>query len=487
MLHNRLGKVLVAVALALPVGMAAGSVARTAEGTVDAPQRYRTLCAPCHGPQRYGGYAPPLIPATLRRKQDAVLQRTILEGLPQTQMQAFGKLLTPDEAKALVAWLRTPVGEISWTLDDIAASRQEPPPATEDARRDVVLNRAETVLVVERGTGEVVVLDGTDLEEAARFHVGRIHGGPKFTADYGTVLASTRDGTVVRYDLRERRLEAKVKVAVNTRNIAVSPDGAWAVAANQLPQNLVVLDGALKPVRVFPLPDKPSGVYHLPGSPSFLLTLRGQPSLYYLDYPSLRLREVTLPQPFEDFTFIPGRGQLLASARGGREIVLYDLQAERVLGRIATSGLPHLFSVTYFRRAGVLHAALNHIGEPTLSIVDLERFAIVKQFALAGAGYFVRTHPGTPYLWADTNTDTVQLVDKATLTLQARALRPAPGRKAMHVEFTADGAQALLSVWHPAGAVVIYDATTLAEQRRLPFNMPIGKYNARNKTHFPLD
>jgi hypothetical protein len=41
-------------------------------------------------------------------------------------------------------------------------------------------------------------------------------------------------------------------------------------------------------------------------------------------------------------------------------------------------------------------------------------------------------------------------------------------------------------LWHPQGAVVVYDAVAAKELRRLPFDMPIGKYNALNKTHFPL-
>jgi len=52
----------------------------------------------------------------------------------------------------------------------------------------------------------------------------------------------------------------------------------------------------------------------------------------------------------------------------------------------------------------------------------------------------------------------------------------------MHVEFTANGDRAMLSVWHAEGAVVVYDSTTRAELMRLPFAMPVGKYNAFNKT-----
>jgi hypothetical protein len=52
----------------------------------------------------------------------------------------------------------------------------------------------------------------------------------------------------------------------------------------------------------------------------------------------------------------------------------------------------------------------------------------------------------------------------------------------MHVEFTADGKTAFVSVRDPQGAVVVYDAVSLEEMARLPFSMPVGKYNAGNKT-----
>ena len=40
---------------------------------------------------------------------------------------------------------------------------------------------------------------------------------------------------------------------------------------------------------------------------------------------------------------------------------------------------------------------------------------------------------------------------------------------------------ALLSVWDPDGALVIYDSTTLEEVKRIPMNKPSGKYNVYNK------
>ena len=123
--------------------------------------------------------------------------------------------------------------------------------------------------MVERGTGSIAVLDGKTRRQMHKFTVGRIHGGPKFSQDYALVFAATRDGTLVKYDLGQGQVVAKVKVAVNTRNIAISPDGSLVVVANQLPQNLTILDGDLRPIRIIPLSGKPSAVYRMPGGGSF--------------------------------------------------------------------------------------------------------------------------------------------------------------------------------------------------------------------------
>jgi mono/diheme cytochrome c family protein len=460
--------------LSLAASVAAGPAAAEPRAV------YQEHCASCHGPERYGGYASPLIPGALERKSDAQLASAIRAGLANTQMPGFGEVLDEAAAQALVSYLREPVGPIRWGQGDIAASRIELPLAA--PRIPPEIRRENLILVVERGTASVSVLDGDSLGELDHFQVGRIHGGPKFDRKLRMVFAATRDGTLVKYDLAHGGLSAKVKVAVNTRNIAASPDGGLVVAANQLPAGLVVLDGDLRPLRVIPLAGQPSGVYAVPGRDRFLLTLRDVPRLLQLTLPELALREVELPEPFEDFVIVPGTRRIVASARGGSQLFLYDLDAETVEATLPTVGLPHLFSACFFERNGVPYAAFNHVGVPRLSIVDMRSFRIEKEIPLLGAGYFVRTHPGTPYLWVDTDSPQVQLVEKESLALLAKSLTPESGKKAMHVEFNAEGDWALVSVWHERGAVVVYDSRSLEEVARLPYAMPVGKYNAYNKT-----
>jgi hypothetical protein len=56
-----------------------------------------------------------------------------------------------------------------------------------------------------------------------------------------------------------------------------------------------------------------------------------------------------------------------------------------------------------------------------------------------------------------------------------------PGKTLAHIEFTKDGRYALASVWEMDGALIVYDATTLKEVKRLPMSKPVGKYNVWNK------
>jgi hypothetical protein len=72
------------------------------------------------------------------------------------------------------------------------------------------------------------------------------------------------------------------------------------------------------------------------------------------------------------------------------------------------------------------------------------------------------------------------VIDKRSLEVVAE-LRPAPGKTVAHIEFTADGRYALASVWEMDGALVVYDAATLKEVKRLPMKKPSGKYNVHNK------
>jgi hypothetical protein len=119
-----------------------------------------------------------------------------------------------------------------------------------------------------------------------------------------------------------------------------------------------------------------------------------------------------------------------------------------------------------------------------VSVIDLKTWKPVKEIPTLGPGFFLRSHENSRYAWVDAfnspRRDTVQVIDKATLEA-GRTLTPSPGKIAAHVEFTRDGRYALVSVWDMDGAIVVYDADTLEEVKRLPMVKPVGKYNVFNK------
>ena len=96
----------------------------------------------------------------------------------------------------------------------------------------------------------------------------------------------------------------------------------------------------------------------------------------------------------------------------------------------------------------------------------------------------MRSHERSRYAWVDVffgpDRDAVHVIDKSSLEI-VKTLRPAPGKVSAHVEFTRDGRYALLSIWDMDGALVVYDAQSLEEVKRIPMVKPSGKYNVYNK------
>jgi DNA-binding beta-propeller fold protein YncE len=147
-------------------------------------------------------------------------------------------------------------------------------------------------------------------------------------------------------------------------------------------------------------------------------------------------------------------------------------------------GLPHLGSGISWDYKGTPVLATPNLKEGVVSIIDMQTWKTIKRIDTAGPGFFMRSHENTAYAWVDAmmspRKDEIQILDKQKLAV-VKSLIPAPGKTAAHTEFTRDGKYALVSVWEMDGALVVYDATTFREIKRLPMKKPSGKYNVYNK------
>jgi hypothetical protein len=82
-------------------------------------------------------------------------------------------------------------------------------------------------------------------------------------------------------------------------------------------------------------------------------------------------------------------------------------------------------------------------------------------------------------MMSPTAKDTLTIIDKPRWSPWPRCASPAS--TLAHIEFTKDGRYALASVWETDGAIIVFDAQTLKEVKRLPMSKPVGKYNVWNK------
>ncbi|MCE8522042.1 c-type cytochrome [Ruegeria pomeroyi] len=491
--------------------------------TAGPAEDYAEFCASCHGAARLGGLGPALIPETLGRMRGPKVAAVIREGRTATQMPGFTDTLDETAIAALAEYVKEPLAEIpNWGEGEIMASRVLDGDYVAAAAPVWDADPMNITLVVETGDHHVSVLDGDTFEVLDRFETPfAVHGGPKFSPDGRYVFIMSRDGWVQKYDLWSLQQVGRVRAGLNSRNIAMSHDGKWLAVANYLPMSLTLLSTEdLSVAKVMKVtakdgtPSRVSAVYQAPQRQSFILALKDAPEIWevatdpdaepvYEGFIHSRekgmveaiasseglfaRRRIEISEPLDDFFFSDDYRNLIGAARDGVRGVVVNLNVGREIAELPLEGMPHLGSGISWARDGRRVMATPHLKEGKLSVIDTESWTRIATIPTEGPGFFLRSHENTPYFWADVffgpNKDAMHVIDKQSLEI-VRTLRPAPGKTVAHVEFTRDGKHALVSVWEEDGAVIVYDAATLEEVRRLPMKKPSGKYNVWNKITF---
>jgi mono/diheme cytochrome c family protein/WD40 repeat protein len=496
--------------------------AAAAHAAPDPELLYTTHCLSCHAPNRLGGMGPTLLPESLARLKKPEAVKIIADGMPASQMQPFKDILKPDEIKALSEWIYTP-NKIppKWDADDIKASHIVNAENVDLPNQPVFkADPSNVTLVVEHGDHHISVLDGDIMEPFHRFQTRyALHGGPKFTPDGRFVYWASRDGWITKYDLWNLKVVAEIRAGINTRNVAVSSDGQYVMVANYLPHSLVALSGKdLSLVKVIPVvaangkTSRVSAVYDARPRHSFVAALKDIPEVWEIPYDGrpvykglvhdyqykeaipepgpLPVRQIVVDDILDDFFFDQSYDYLLGASRENPKGQVIHLGAGRKVADLDIPGMPHLGSgITWdwTDKDGVVHPVMAspNLKDGHIQVIDMKTWKTLKVIPTAGPGFFLRSHENTPYAWADVffgkNREVMHVIDKRTLEIVAD-LKPEPGKTATHVEFDRYGKYALVSLWEMDGAVIVYDAKTLKEIKRLPMKRPVGKYNVWNKT-----
>ena len=460
---------------------------------IDAGALFQTHCASCHGPTRLGIMGPALLPESLERLKKTEAIKTITTGRAATQMAGFADKLKPGEIAALADYIYTPVSPApTFNETDIRASRivhfgsgtlPDHPNALLQGR-----DLMNLFLVVEVGDHHVTLLDGDRLEPVMRCPTRyALHGGPKFTPDGRYVFFASRDGWISKFDIWNQQTVVEVRAGINTRNVAVSADGKWVMAANYLPHTLALFDADLQLVKVLAAQtldgktsSRVSAVYDAAPRKSFVAAMKDIPELWEISYdpqaapihdglvhdykmgeaiakPGFQnARRTPLEAPLDDFYFDASYANLMGSSRQGKAQVI-NLDIRRKIADLELRGMPHLGSgITWHWRGHTVMASPN-LKEGMVSVIDMKTWQTVKQIPTLGPGFFMRSHENSRYAWVDAmiskHRDTLLVIDKDTLEA-AGELRPEPGKTLAHIEFTRDGRYALASLWERRATAV---------------------------------
>lgn len=286
-------------------------------------------------------------------------------------------------------------------------------------------------IVVEAADSHVTVLDGDRLEPIHRFASRKLmDAGPAFTPDGRYMFLASHDGWITKFDIWNLVLVAEVRVGATTRSMAVSGDGKFVAVANDLPATLVLLDADLNPLKVLAVKDK-NGKIH-----SRVAALR--------DAPPRRSFVVALKDVAEVWE------------------VSYDPAAEDI-----AVGMVHDFQYkegAFIR--GFLNPRRSYLSEPL--------------------GDFSFTPDYSELMGSSDGSAKGQLVNLdvrkrvADFVVQATT---SSGKALAQASFTRDGRYALTSVQErkaDGGGLVVVDATTRREVRRIPMDRPVGAYNLFN-------
>ncbi|MEN8303554.1 MAG: cytochrome D1 domain-containing protein, partial [Campylobacterota bacterium] len=326
------------------IDAAAGHMAEAAKPT-DGKALYNTYCASCHHKERIGIAGPPLIPAFLKRKQIKHLIPLIRNGFPQTLMPNY-EFLKMHELVAISKYIKSPIDKsFTWDKEKIKASIT----SFDDKPKDLGIKDMEQVLpVVERDGGYVWIMEDEKILD--KFPLDNVHGGIKYQFPKAeNIYVPTRDGWVERYSLKEGRRVVKTRPCINLRNVSLSRDGKHTIATCLLPEQMVVMDSeTLEPKKVTKLDGKVSALYEFYSKDEMIFTYRDKPLVGVVDTENFDITYSKIEEPIEDFFIDPYDKFLIATARRGKVLRMYDIATMKPVFEHAMEGMPHLFSATYW-------------------------------------------------------------------------------------------------------------------------------------------
>ncbi len=524
------------IGLTAAIGVSFGSTSASAAEPTLSKERFehaKTLyfqrCAGCHGVLRKGATGKNLEPEETKKLGQKRLEKIITIGT-EGGMNNFDDLFSKEEIADLATYIQMdvpPPAEMS--LADMKKRwKTLVKPADYPKKPAHNRNWENFFLVILRDAGKVGVIDGDTKEVVAKIDTGYAVHVMKESSDGRFWYTMGRDGRMTKIDLwmDPPQLVAETQIASDARDVAVSHFGPWkdkyVIGGAYWPPHFVILDAVtMEPLKVvstrgvnvdgaYVNEARVAAVYNTPNAPSWIVAVKELGQLWQVDYSdldNLRIEQVNSHKFLHDGFFDPTLRYFQIAANASNRIEIMDSVERKFVASIETGKKPHPGPGANWvdDKCGPV-AGTVHLGEGMITVWGNDpkgnpdnAWKICYKTETDGPGLFIRTHPNSPYVFADQTKhpepeiqQSIQVLDKKTREI-VKTIRVTEMDKALavHSEFNKDGTEVWVSVWVRGGKknwlkgeIVVYDSKTLKEITRIKgLETPTGKFNVYNRVH----
>jgi len=488
-------------------------------------QDYFNNCAGCHGLYRTGATGPNITELRTQAIGTDGIRSMVTYGSP-AGMGNFGQAgeLSATQITNLAAYLQLPPPDAPpLPMVDIQASWEllvpvdERPTAPQHTR-----NWENYTGVILRDAGQVAIFDGDTNEELVKLstgfavHILRSSWNGRYTYVIG------RDGKVTLIDLWTPlpSIVANVKGCHDARSVESSKfkgfEDKYLIEGCYWPPQYIIYDGlTLEPIQRVDVPmddiegetlieNRVASIIASPHDPIWVVSLKEAGFVAVVDYSDPAELDFPIVSNIATAKFLHDGGldhtgsYYIVAANANNKMVVVDLVNQDLEAMFDTGLIPHPGRGVNWEdpEYGWVNAT-SHIGEGKVSVYGADpinrpdiAWQVVREIPLPSAGsLFIKSHYASPWVIVDMATSAtgyekdICAISKATGTLD-RCFKVASNGRAVHIEFNKGGSEVWVSDWHPDGAVIVLDSTTLQELRRfVNLQTPTGKFNVFNTAH----
>lgn len=370
---------------------------------------------------------------------------------------------------------------------------------------------ASLMLIVERESGSIIVIDSTEHRFLGRITgLGNLtHGTIKFSLDGRYAYVIGRDASVSKIDLLTLKVIKRVKGGEDSVGGVMSQDGRYIALSNYIPGEVRILNAeTLETVKVIPAvreyPDgrrEVSRVVGLVDAPGNLLifSLMDNNGLWIIDagrgdFPVIKTFWDIGETPYDGLITPDSRYYLVGFLKSDW-IGLLDTWDMTEVKKISTIKIregeegetvplwkiPHLKGWAIAGGLAVLPAVQREVA----LVYDTREWRLIKEIPLDGTALYTVSSPDNRHVWVDLvgkNGDLIQVIDLKTLEVIKSF---SPGKGATHPQFTPKGNAVYISLMDE-GKVVVYDPVRFSKITEFPAIHPSGIFSTGRAHKFGM-